>query len=217
MANGSTSSMNRMKILTDKMKTSPGGEVKYDAAGYAINQSDKSIEELTKGTTVLPTANVEAKGDRYAKSIKTGKLKQRFTQIGYKKGENPNNPPSKGPYYPFKDKKGYDQNAKMEAYQSKLQNQPIVKKETKTKPTGAGGAKIGTSTHYANMADQFVHDYDSILKKDGFSMFDTKMKTHYMKQGMDYRQKASDEFDADFNKWSSDTTSKIKRPNKSDY
>ena len=61
MVNGSTSSMNRMKALTDKMKTPPGGEVKYDAEGYAIN-SNKSVKELTKGTTVLPTANVEVKG-----------------------------------------------------------------------------------------------------------------------------------------------------------
>ena len=69
MANGSTSSMNRMKTLTDKMKAPPGSEVTYDAAGYAINP-DKSTEELTKGTTVLPTVNVEAKGDRYANHLK---------------------------------------------------------------------------------------------------------------------------------------------------
>ena len=75
MANGSTSSMNRMKTLTDKMKAPPGSEVTYDAAGYAINP-DKSTEELTKGTTVLPTVNVEAKGDRYAKSFKKGKLRK---------------------------------------------------------------------------------------------------------------------------------------------
>ena len=75
MVNGSTSSMNRMKALTDKMKIPPGNEVTYDAAGYAIN-SNKSVKELTKGTTVLPTANVEAKGNLRKK----GKLREAISK-----------------------------------------------------------------------------------------------------------------------------------------
>lgn len=174
MANGSTSSMNRMKILTDKMKTPPGNKVTYDAKGYAINPGNKSIKELTEGTTVLPTVNVVTKSN-------VG-----YKKIGYKKGENPNKPIAK--------------------------NKPILKKPVKEK-----GPKRGTSTYYANIADQFVKDYDADLKKEGWSIFSTKMKTHYMKEGMDYRQKASDEYDAAYDKYASDTTFKTKKPNKSDY
>ncbi|MBC8436712.1 hypothetical protein H8D85_00145 [bacterium] len=86
---GSTASMNRMKALTDKMKIPPppGNEVTYDEAGYAINP-DKSFE----GSTTLPTFNVvydkdsdttsTSVGDeKKARSIKKGKLKQRFKQM----------------------------------------------------------------------------------------------------------------------------------------
>ena len=203
MSNGSTASNNRMKILTDKMKTPPGETpVVSDNTNYAIPGAINANVSSMYDNFKMPTSNSTSSSDTNKASNMSmnktaGKLiskensakpMESYKKItSYKKGENPNKP-------------------------------PVAKEETKRKRlTGAGGAKLGTSTHYANLADQMVHDYDSILKKDGFSMFDTKMKTHYMKQGMDYRQKASDEFDADFNKWSSDTTGKIKRPNKSDY
>lgn len=63
------------KVKKPLKKKEEGNKVTYDAEGYAINP-DKSIEELTAGTTVLPTANVEAKG----KLLKKGKLREAISK-----------------------------------------------------------------------------------------------------------------------------------------
>ena len=88
---GSTASMNRMKVLTDKMKIPPppGDEVTYDEAGYAINP-DKPAEELIKGTTLLPTHTVEVKGNLRKKGKVHGALSKKHNtkkEQKYKRAE----------------------------------------------------------------------------------------------------------------------------------
>tara|TARA_R110002110_G_scaffold259387_3_gene475166 strand:- start:1181 stop:1672 length:492 start_codon:yes stop_codon:yes gene_type:complete len=68
------------KVKKPLKKKEEGNKVTYDAKGYAINP-DKSIEELTAGTTVLDTHTVKTKGDRYARSIKKGKLREKMGRL----------------------------------------------------------------------------------------------------------------------------------------
>ena len=55
MANGSTNSMNRMKTLTDKMKTPPG-EIPVEASSTSVNLS-KGPEPKLKTKSELPEKN----------------------------------------------------------------------------------------------------------------------------------------------------------------
>jgi len=83
-----------------------------------------------------------------------------------------------------------------------------------------GGAisKDGRFTRNAKIADNMVGDLNKQEERDGFNMYTSKMKTHYMKEGMKWREKADSAYNANFNKYIDDTTYTLKPPkSRSDY
>jgi len=84
----------------------------------------------------------------------------------------------------------------------------LVKQINQTSAT----SKDGRFTRNAKIADNMVRDLNKQEERDGFNMYTSKMKTHYMKESVKYREKADSAYNADFDKYIDDTTYTLKPP-----